>query len=121
MDARLHAERRLRPWVKRTYATALSTLPDGSFVALDGRAWLVLGTMLLAWSTDAYREGRPRPACAEVTVLTPPSIVGVLQAGYQVGLHPSAAQFGAGGASTGRRDLADSVVNPRTSTVHVSA
>src|SRR5579859_4286125 len=90
MDAALHRERRVRPWVKRTYTAALDTLPAGSYISLDGRAWLVLDDTLLAWSADAYHDRRRRPS-GEVTVLTPPSIVGVLQAGYHAALHPSAA------------------------------
>ena len=52
---------------------------------------LVLNDRLLAWSPDRYVERRPRPRGGAVTVLTPPSIVAVLQAGYRTNLHPSAA------------------------------
>jgi hypothetical protein len=90
MDAVLHAERRVRPWVKRTYPAELADLQDGVYVALDDRAWLVLDRELLAWSTDGYVDRRRRPAHAEVTVLSPPSVVAVLRAGYPVGLHPGA-------------------------------
>jgi hypothetical protein len=90
MDAVLHAERRVRPWVKRTFVTDFSALPDGTYVAEAGQAWLVLGETLLAWSADRYLERRPRPASGEVTVLTPASIVAVLRTGYRASLHPSA-------------------------------
>jgi hypothetical protein len=91
MDARLHAERRQGPWIKRTYPAEIETLPDGGFIMLDDRSWLVLGDALLAWSADAYHERRRRPATGAVLVLTPPSIVAVLHAGYAAGVHPSAA------------------------------
>jgi hypothetical protein len=91
MDARLHAERRVRPWIKRTFTADLATLPDGSYIKLDGRPWLVLGDGLLAWSADAYHERRRRPPSGAVVVLTPPSIVAVLHAGYVAAVHPSAA------------------------------
>jgi hypothetical protein len=91
IDAVLHPERRLRPWVKRTYLAEWSSLPNGAYVALDDHAWLVLDDALLAWSPDRYRERRLRPTLGRVTALTPPSIVAVLQAGYRVDLHPSAA------------------------------
>ena len=92
MDAQLHIERRLGPWRQRTYTADLETLPDGSYIKLDDRPWLVLGTTLLAWSADAYRDRRRRPAAtAAVEVLTPPSIVAVLRAGYVAAVHPSGA------------------------------
>jgi hypothetical protein len=92
LDEVLHAERRLGPWRKRTYVADLSTLPDGAYVTLDDTAWLVRGDALYAWSPDRYVAARPRPPSVEVTVLTPPSIVAVLRAGYAPMLHPSASR-----------------------------
>ncbi len=90
IDARLHTERRLGPWIKRTYTAQLETLPDGSYIKLDDRPWLVLADTLLAWSADAYQDRRRRPPTGPVVVLTPPSIVAVLRAGYAASFHPSA-------------------------------
>jgi hypothetical protein len=92
MDLRLHAERRSGPWRKRTYETDARTLPQGAFVALEGRAWLVWQDQLLAWSADGYSDCRARPA-GKISVLTPPSIVAVFTAGYPVQVHPSARNF----------------------------
>jgi hypothetical protein len=89
MDMTLHQERRIAPFRKRTYRADLATLPDCTFVVLDERAWLVRGTSLLAWSGDRYAERMRRPAAGAVTVLTPPSIVEILRAGYQPGVHSS--------------------------------
>jgi hypothetical protein len=89
IDTALHAERRIRPWLKRSYVGDIGALPDGTYVALDGRAWLVQPDALYAWSDDGYFERRPRSVTGGVTVLTPPSIVGVLRAGYPAGVHPS--------------------------------
>jgi hypothetical protein len=90
MDATLHAERRIRPWVKRTYVDPDGgALPHGTIVELEGRAWLVQGEVWLAWSAEGYREPRA-PVSGEVSVLTPQSIVGVLRAGYRASLHPTA-------------------------------
>ena len=91
IDAQLHAERRLGPWRKRTYTADLDTLPDGSYITLADRPWLVWGDTLLAWSAAAYQERRPRPSTGAVVVLTPPSIVAVLHAGYATAVHPSSA------------------------------
>jgi hypothetical protein len=90
LDATLHVERRIRPWLKRTHLASGGALPDGTYVVLNERAWLVLGDELLAWSPDGYRERRQRPPTDGLTVLTPPSLVGVLRAGYAASVHPTA-------------------------------
>ena len=51
---------------------------------------LVRGDGLLAWSPAGYRERRPRRAARRVQVLTPPSTVAAIQAGYAPEVHPSA-------------------------------
>jgi hypothetical protein len=91
IDAHLHQERRLGPWQKRTYTADLETLPDGTYIKLDDQPWLVLGQRLLLWSADAYQDRRPRPPTGAVDVLTPPTIVAVLHAGYAAAVHPSGA------------------------------
>jgi hypothetical protein len=89
MDLQLHRER-LIDGRKRTYRGGIHTLPDGTYIALDGDAWLLWGDELLAWSRAGYTSRKPRPARMEVDVLTPGSIVAVLAAGYRPGVHPSA-------------------------------
>jgi hypothetical protein len=89
MDTQLHHERR-NGRTKRTYRSDIGELPDGTYVALDGDAWLVWGDELLAWSGAGYANRRPRPARMDVDVLTPGSIVAVLAAGYRPSVHPSA-------------------------------
>jgi hypothetical protein len=89
MDAQLHAER-LNGRKKRTYRSDLGALADGTFVVLEGAAWLVWGSELLAWSGSGYLERCPRPTRREVDVLTPRSAVAVLAAGYRPSVHPSA-------------------------------
>jgi hypothetical protein len=89
MDTVLHAERRWKPFTKRTYETEMDSLPDGACVAIDGQAWLVRGSSLHRWSPEGYAERIRRPGGGQVTVLTPPSLVAVLRAGYQPGVHPS--------------------------------
>jgi hypothetical protein len=90
MDAVLHLERRVGPWVKRTHQAPFQSLPDGTFVALEGQAWLVHGDRILAWSADGYTQRSVRPPAGSVTLLTPPSIVAVLRAGYPAEVHPTA-------------------------------
>ena len=86
IDATLHAER-LGPRRR----TALGPLPDGAFVLRDGRPFLVLGDALLCWTTAGYTERIARRG--RVQLVTPPSLVEVLRAGWhgEVSfLHPSA-------------------------------
>jgi hypothetical protein len=90
IDARLHAERT----GGERRAEPLDELPDGSFVLLDGEPWLVLGRGLRRWTPAGYTERRPRPHGAGLELVTPPSLVAVLRAGWDPlvpFLHPSAA------------------------------
>ena len=95
IDARLHAER-LDPATRgrRLHAAAFDALPDGAFVLHEGAPWLVRGARLMRWTPAGYDDGVARPAGREALVITPPSLVAVLRAGWQplVPLvHPSAA------------------------------
>ena len=91
MDDALHAAR-LAGRAKRTYRAELRKLPDGAYVAIDGKAWLVWDAALLEWSDGGYGARRPRPARAEVEVLTPEPAVAVLAAGYRPTVHSSAGE-----------------------------
>ena len=89
MDARLHEER-LAAKKKRTYREHIERLPEGTYVFVDGAAWLLWGRALHAWSDSGYTRRHPRPARGELEVLTPRSLVALLSAGYRTGIHPSA-------------------------------
>jgi hypothetical protein len=86
LDARLHAER-VDGRERRLHAVRFAELPDGAFVLDAGRPWLVLGGELLAWSPGGYGERRPRPA-GTAAVLTPPTTLSVLRAGWAGALVP---------------------------------
>lgn len=86
IDALLHRER-LDGKTKRLYRAPVADLPDGSFLTMDTTPQ----TPLLLWQGKAYPwshagYGAPftLPDRAEVTVLTPPTLVAVLRAGYAV-------------------------------------
>ena len=83
MDRVLHAER-LDGRRKRTHRIPFAALPDGAYVVLDGAAWLVWRGELLRWSDAGYTARRTLPRDGDAEVLTPPSIVAVLAAGYPV-------------------------------------
>jgi hypothetical protein len=96
VDARLHAERvDYRTRARRHHEARLDELPDGTFVLEDGEPWLVFGARLLHWTPSGYDESRPWPARGRAEVVTPPSLVAVLRAGWEPEvplLHPSSAR-----------------------------
>ena len=89
MDAALHAERVDRSRRKRTRWLLAEELPDGAVVRLDPGFALVLGGSLRPWSWEGYGAPVPAPTARELEVLTPPSVLGALAAGYRPLLHPS--------------------------------
>jgi hypothetical protein len=96
IDRVLHAERLDQAKRKRLHPMRTDEVPDGAMVALNGAAWLVQDERLLRWSPAGYVEAHPRPRAAEeLLVLTPPSTVAVIRAGYRPVIHSSAASAGA--------------------------
>jgi hypothetical protein len=94
IDAQLHSER-VNPETRaqRAHEGTLDDLPDGTFVLRDDEPCLVLGSALLRWTAAGYTARIARPAHETAIVLTPPSLVAVLHAGWQPLvplLHPSA-------------------------------
>jgi hypothetical protein len=92
IDRRLHEER-VAGRERRLHRAALDELPDGAFVLEAGAPWLVLGAELLRWTPAGYSERRPRPRGREATLVTPPSLVELLRAGWSPVVpffHPSA-------------------------------
>jgi hypothetical protein len=88
MDLVLHAER-LEGRRKRTHRLPLDALPDGAMIALDGHAFALRGSKLLRWTPEGYSQA-PCPHTDDAEVLTPPSILAVLGAGYRPHWHQSA-------------------------------
>lgn len=94
IDAQLHAER-VSPNTRahRHHEAPLADLPDGAFVLRDGAPQLVLGAHLLSWTAAGYAARKPRPRRKQALLITPPSLVALLRAGWQPLvplLHPSA-------------------------------
>jgi hypothetical protein len=89
MDTVLHGERTSLAHQTLSFSQAV-TLPDGAFVTLDDRPFAIRHGHLLPWSFDGYGAPVKSPENASLTLLTPPSIVDVLRAGYQLVWHNSA-------------------------------
>lgn len=106
IDAVLHGERVDRVRRKVTYQAPMHALPDGVMVRHQGTTGLVVAGRLRPWSFDGYAAPPARGSAGgvadevardstsgvagEVTVLTPPSIVAAIAAGYRPLVHPSA-------------------------------
>ena len=89
LDDILHRER-LQQRKKRIHPIpgGLSTLPDGAMIAAGDAAFLIRHGRALRWSPSGYEavKDMPRPE----GLLTPPSTLGALRAGYRPVLHASA-------------------------------
>ena len=84
MDERLHAERLdSAKRIQRHHHAALDELPDGTFVLSESAPRLVLGSELLTWTAAGYADRMPRPTGECTVVITPPSLVAVLQTGWE--------------------------------------
>lgn len=90
MDIQLHAERVDRRRTKLTRPAILGDLPDGAMVIHSGEPALVAGHTLRPWSFDGYGPSITISQDTSLTLLTPPSIVAALAAGYRPFVHPTA-------------------------------
>jgi hypothetical protein len=89
MDAVLHRER-LERGSKRLHPLPLPMreLPDGAMVQAGDENYLIVRGRALRWSMAGYLKAES--AIVEAKLLTPPSTLRALGAGYQLVLHPSA-------------------------------
>jgi hypothetical protein len=89
IDAVLHRER-LDGAKKRLHALAmpLAELPDGAMVQQGEASYLIARGRALSWSPAGYRQAPS--ALQDAMLLTPPSTLRALSAGYLPVLHASA-------------------------------
>jgi hypothetical protein len=91
MDAVLHGERLVgRSKRRHPLPAPVAELPDGAFVTGGDACYLVVGGKALLWSEAGYREASS--FLGDGQLLTPPSTLRALAAGYRAVLHPSARQ-----------------------------
>jgi hypothetical protein len=88
IDAVLHMER-LDGRTKRLHSLSmpLNELPDGAMVRAGEQNYLIVGARPLLWRFDGYCEASL--PLAGPRLITPPSTMRALQAGYRVKLHES--------------------------------
>ncbi|MCC6710098.1 MAG: hypothetical protein IT492_21275 [Gammaproteobacteria bacterium] len=97
LDARLRAERLARGrgltrgQDRKLWQAALESLPDGTVIVDDEhQCCLVQGASLRPFAFSGWGAPRSRPPALAVSVLTPPTSVAALAAGYRPTLHASA-------------------------------
>ncbi len=84
MNRQLHQERIVSGTRRRRlHRMPVTDLPPGSFVVLDDGPALLLDDALVPWTTVGYAKLRSRPRGGSIDVLTPPSTVAALRAGYR--------------------------------------
>ena len=88
IDAVLHAER-LERGGKRLHALPgrADDLPDGTVIAAAGEAYTLAAGRAFRWTAHAYEGPAEIPRAS--ALVTPPSTLGALRAGYRPVLHPS--------------------------------
>jgi len=94
IDTQLHRERT----GGAEHRAAWHSLPAGVFVIADGGPAVVVGDQVAVWDSEdnVYRGKLPRPWSGTVTVLTPPSTVEIIRAGYPVHIDRSARESATG-------------------------
>jgi hypothetical protein len=92
IDAVLHRER-LSGGRKRLHARTmpLQELPDGAMLQDGNESYLIVQGRALQWSPAGYLKAQT--ALQGVMLLTPPSTLRALSAGYRPVLHPSATRL----------------------------
>jgi hypothetical protein len=83
IDDILHEERIMRDKSKVTFEEKTDSIPDGTFVLIEGKPYLVFEKQMYLWSPFGYEMGIPLPNTNKLTVLTPQSIVNTFRAGYK--------------------------------------
>ncbi|MCW2545552.1 MAG: hypothetical protein JWN96_12 [Mycobacterium sp.] len=91
INRQLHQERIVRgTHRRRSHDMPWADLPDGTFVLIGQTPAVVVGEHLTEWTHQGYGHRRRRPEVGIASILTPPSTVAVLRAGYPAQIDDSA-------------------------------
>ncbi|MGH9044909.1 MAG: hypothetical protein ACRDVP_08790 [Acidimicrobiales bacterium] len=91
MNRQLHSERIIRgTHTRRVHAMTWPALPDGTFVCTAAGLAVVVADHLTVWTAGGYGVRLSRPRLGRASVLTPPSSVAALRAGYPLQIDDSA-------------------------------
>lgn len=84
LEADLRTKQMQKAWLKE--------VPNGCFVVFEEdveQPYLVTENSLIPWTDEGYRHWEEKSNRKKVWVLTPPSIVKAIAAGFQPNVHPS--------------------------------
>ena len=99
LDRLLQAERLHRgTHRRRLHPMHWPGLPDGTFVLHGGGPVLLLADTVITWTPGGYAAAAPRPRSGTATVITPPTTVAALRAGYPVQIDDAARELARGEA-----------------------
>jgi hypothetical protein len=105
INRQLHGERIVRgSHRRRIHELPWRDLPDGTFVLLEDGPAVIAGDRLAEWTRAGHRGRRARPTGGTASVITPPSTVAALRAGYPVQVDDAA--FSPRAASAAARSTA---------------
>lgn len=83
IDNVLQQERIGKDGLQKTHQEKIKNLPDGTFISVDDKPYLIFNKHLYLWTSAGYKEKQSLPSANKsVTVLTPTSIVNTFRAGY---------------------------------------
>ncbi len=88
MDAVLHRERLASGKRLHPLPMPIEKLPDGAMVQASGESFLIVAGKPLLWTPSGYRAANG--GLTDAKLLTPPSTLRAILAGYRVVLHGSA-------------------------------
>ncbi len=89
IDKELHSERLDSKHQKYFWLENITELPDGTMIEDENLIKLIWKDHLHIWTSGGYTGCQELPSDIQVKVITPPSVVNVLKAGYQPLVHPS--------------------------------
>jgi hypothetical protein len=82
IDEVIHAERIDQENRKITFEEKISRLPGGTFILVDGEAFLIAPGKMYRWTESGYENASTLADATKVMVLTPKSIVNTFREGY---------------------------------------
>ena len=83
IDEILHFERDVKNRIIIPIEKLGSSMPDRVFISFHGNPYLIINNVAFQWSPFGYAEGTVLPNSADVTILTPASVVNAFRAGYR--------------------------------------
>jgi len=83
IDDILHSERIDRKGQKVTYEDYTGNLPNGAFILLNNKPFLVANDHIYQWSVSGYDKGIKFDGSQKAIVLTPRSMINAFKAGYE--------------------------------------